>query len=287
MTNAVTQNQATSSSGWLDGKVALVVGGGSGIGRGVVDRFLAEGARVAVLDYAKDAVDELADRRDKDLLALLADARSLRQCTSAVNRIIESYNRIDTLVVCAGITDHFTSLEDLPADKFDDAFEEIFNINVKTALNATKAALPALRDAQGTIVYTISNAGFLPGGGGPLYTASKFAVRGLVTQLSYELAPAIRVNAVAPGGTVTALRGANALGLGERRLQDVPDISDMIRAVNPLQVVPEPSDHAWAYLFLASKSRIAAITGCVIRSDGGLDSRGLIPLDAGIGARDM
>jgi NAD(P)-dependent dehydrogenase (short-subunit alcohol dehydrogenase family) len=286
MTQAVEQT-TSAHTGWLEGKVALVVGGGSGIGRGVVDRFLAEGARVAVLDYSKEAIDALQKRKNPALLPILADARSLRQTTRAVKEVVDTYTAIDTLIVCAGITDHFTSLEDLPVDTFDDAFSEIFDINVKTALTATKAALPALRKSEGTIVYTISNAGFLPGGGGPLYTASKFAVRGLVTQLSYELAPAIRVNAVAPGGTVTALRGAEALGLGDRRLAEVPNISEMIRAVNPLRVVPEPADHAWAYLFLASKSRIAAVTGCVIRSDGGLDSRGLIPLDDGIGSRDM
>ncbi|ODQ84839.1 3-(cis-5,6-dihydroxycyclohexa-1,3-dien-1-yl)propanoate dehydrogenase [Mycolicibacterium holsaticum] len=286
MTQAAEQASSV-GSGWLDGKVALVVGGGSGIGRGVADRFVAEGARVAVLDYSKDAIEALNDRKEPSLMPILADARSLNQSTRAVARVIDAYGSIDTLVVCAGITDHFTSLEDLPVDSFDDAFKEIFDINVKASLTVTKAALPALRKSEGTIVYTISNAGFLPGGGGPLYTASKFAVRGLVTQLSYELAPAIRVNAVAPGGTVTALRGAEALGLGERRLAEVPNIAEMIRAVNPLRVVPQPSDHAWAYLFLASKSRIAAITGCVVRSDGGLDSRGLIPLDDGIGSRDM
>jgi NAD(P)-dependent dehydrogenase (short-subunit alcohol dehydrogenase family) len=286
MTSAAEKVNST-HAGWLEGKVALVVGGGSGIGRGVVDRFRAEGARVGVVDYTKDAIDALEQRKDPGLLPLLADARSLQQCTEAVDQVIDAYDAIDTLIVCAGITDHFTSLEDLPAESFDSAFNEVFNINVKGALAATKAALPALRKAEGTIVYTVSNAGFLPGGGGPLYTGSKFAVRGLVTQLSYELAPTIRVNAVAPGGTVTALRGPEALGLGERHLHDVPNISEMIKAVNPLHVAPAPSDHAWAYLFLATKPAVAAITGCIIRSDGGLDSRGLVPLDDGIDSSQM
>ncbi|MGI5219411.1 3-(cis-5,6-dihydroxycyclohexa-1,3-dien-1-yl)propanoate dehydrogenase [Nocardia sp. CA-290969] len=281
------ETRAVSRDGSLAGKSALIVGGGTGIGLGVVDRFLSEGALVTVLDYSKDAIEALSERRDPALRAVLGDARDMAANISAVDQAIAAFSGIDTLVVCAGITDHFTSLADLPVESFDSAFREIFDINVKIALLATKAALPALRESEGTIVYTISNAGYLPGGGGPLYTASKFAVRGLVSQLSYELAPAIRVNAVAPGGTVTPLRGAEALGLDQQRLRDVPDIAEMIRAVNPLHVVPEPSDHAWAYLFLATKSRIAAVTGCVIRSDGGLDSRGLIPLDGAIGAGDM
>ncbi len=281
------KDKGQTNGGWLSGKVAMVVGGGSGIGRGVVDRFRSEGAQVAVLDNAKETIAALEARKDPGLLPLHADARSLQQCTEAVDNVIDTYGALDTLVVCAGITDHFTSLQDLPAENFDRAFSEIFDINVKAALAVTKSALPALRKAEGTIVYTVSNAGFLPGGGGPLYTGSKFAVRGLVTQLAYELAPAIHVNAVAPGGTVTALRGPEALGLGKRRLEDVPNIAEMIRAVNPLHVAPEPSDHAWAYLFLATKSAVTAITGCIIRSDGGLDSRGLIPLDDAIGSSQM
>ncbi len=271
-------------TGWLEGKVALIVGGGSGVGLGVVDTFAEEGAKTAVLDRSIDALGQ--DERQATL-AVAGDVRSQADCRRAVTEVIESFGRLDALVVCAGITDHFTALADLSDDAIDAAFAEVFDINVKGAMLVTKAALPELTKSEGNIVYTLSNAAFRPGGGGPLYTASKFAVRGLVAQLSYELAPRIRVNGVAPGGTVTALRGPDALGMQGQRLMDVPDIGDMIRAVNPLQVVPEPRDHAWAYVYLASKERTKAVTGCVIRTDGGLDSRGLVPLTDAVGADDM
>ena len=85
----------------------------------------------------------------------------------------------------------------------------MFAVNVKSHLHAVKAALPALRaSGSGSVILTESTSAYYPGRGGVLYVSSKFAVRGLVTALAYELAPDIRVNGVAPGGTLnTDLRG--------------------------------------------------------------------------------
>jgi NAD(P)-dependent dehydrogenase (short-subunit alcohol dehydrogenase family) len=102
-----------------------------------------------------------------------------------------------------------------------------------------------------------------------LYVSSKFAVRGLVTTLAYELAPDIRVNGVAPGGTLnTDLRGLSSLGLNERRLDDTPDRVADLAARTPLNIALSGRDHAWSYVFLAS-DRARGITGDVVHPDGG------------------
>ncbi|WP_063017130.1 3-(cis-5,6-dihydroxycyclohexa-1,3-dien-1-yl)propanoate dehydrogenase [Nocardia nova] len=266
------------TEGWLTDKVVLITGGGTGIGRAVVERFVAEGARVGVLDRSDEAIADLRALLGTNVVATQGDVRSLDDHKQAVADTVEQFGRIDALVTVAGIFDYFVSLESIAEDRIDAAFTEMFDINVKGSLLAVKAALPELKSTQGNIVLTISNAGYLPGGGGPLYTGSKFAVRGLLSQLSFELAPDIRVNAVAPGGTVTPLRGITAMDSGNQRLVDMPDLPRLIRQTNPLQVASEPDDHGWAYVYLASKERTKSVTGCVIHSDGGLHSRGLVPL---------
>ena len=95
------------------------------------------------------------------------------------------------------------------------------------------------------------------------------AARGLVTTLAYELAPDIRVNGVAPGGTLnTDLRGLSSLGLKETRLDDTPNRARDVAARNPLNVALTGEDHAWAFVFLAS-DRSRGITGETIHPDGG------------------
>jgi NAD(P)-dependent dehydrogenase (short-subunit alcohol dehydrogenase family) len=102
-----------------------------------------------------------------------------------------------------------------------------------------------------------------------LYVASKFAVRGLVTALAEELAPSVRVNGVAPGGTLgTDLRGPAALGLAGRPLGDEPDRAAALAARSPLGVALTPEDMAWSYVFLAS-DRSRGITGTAVHPDGG------------------
>ncbi len=117
---------------------------------------------------------------------------------------------------------------------------------------------------------TCSTSGFYPGRGGVLYVASKFAVRGLVVALAHELAPDVRVNGVAPGGTVgTDLRGPAALGLDDESLGDRPGREAELRARTPLQVALTPADHAESYVFLAS-DRSRGITGTFLHPDGGI-----------------
>ena len=88
---------------------------------------------------------------------------------------------------------------------------------------AARAAAEALRASQGSMIFTLSNSAYYAGGGGPLYVASKHAGLGLIKQLAYEFAPDVRVNGVAPGGTVTPLRGPESLGKQERRLSEIPN----------------------------------------------------------------
>jgi NAD(P)-dependent dehydrogenase (short-subunit alcohol dehydrogenase family) len=136
-----------------------------------------------------------------------------------------------------------------------------------------RAATPHLQRTRGSIVITASSSSFYPGRGGSLYVASKFAVRGLVVQLAHELAPVVRVNAVAPGGTLaTDLRGLRALDQHENRLADRPGREEALRRRTPLGVAMRPEDHAAAYVFLAS-DRCAGMTGEILRSDGGLAVR--------------
>lgn len=265
--------------GWLDGKVALITGGGSGIGRGVVDCFVGEGAKVGVLELSAEKAQRLRDELPSDAVVVTeGDATSMEDNQRAVDDVLSAFGQLDSLVCVVGVFDYFTELPVLPAEKISPAFDELFAVNVKANIMAAKAALPSLLESEGSITMTISNAGFYPGGGGPLYTASKFAVRGLMTELAYELAPKIRVNAVAPGGTITELSGIPALANEGQRLKDVPGIEDMMGNISPLGVVAYPKDHAWAYVLLSCKERASSITGAVINSDGGLGVRGLTKL---------
>jgi len=177
------------------------------------------------------------------------------------------------LVNCVGIFDFYRGIGELDADLIEDAFAEMFSVNVKSHLHSVKAALPALQASGGSIILTESTSAYYPGRGGVLYVSSKFAVRGLVTAMAHELAPTVRVNGVAPGGTLnTDLRGLDSLGLNTTRLHDTPNREAELAARVPLQVALSGADHAWSYVFLASE-RSRGITGGVVHSDGGVGAK--------------
>ncbi|MGB6205565.1 3-(cis-5,6-dihydroxycyclohexa-1,3-dien-1-yl)propanoate dehydrogenase [Mycobacterium sp.] len=256
-------------SKWLDGKRALVVGGGSGIGRAVVDTFRDEGAKVAVLELDSDKCDKLRHEHKK-VPVIEGDATTQAANDLAVATAVDAFDGLDTLVNCVGIFDFYKSIGDIDADDLPSAFDEMFRTNVLSHLVSVKAAVPALQSETGSsIVLAESASSFYPGRGGVLYVSSKFAVRGLVSTLAHELAPQIRVNGVAPGGTLnTDLRGLSALAQHSDRLDDTPNRARDLEARTPLNVALTAEDHAWSFVFLAS-DRSRGITGESIHPDGG------------------
>jgi NAD(P)-dependent dehydrogenase (short-subunit alcohol dehydrogenase family) len=254
--------------GWLDGKRALVVGAGSGIGRAVLDAFAVEGAQVAAMELDPAKCERLAAER-ADCLVQHGDATALADTRAAVGACAAGLGGIDVLVNCVGIFDFYRGLGELDAERFDDAFDEMFRVNVKSQLVCVKAALDELRRSRGSVVLTVSTSGFYPGRGGILYVASKFAVRGCVIALAHELAPEIRVNGVAPGGTLgTELTGLASLGMDGRLLDAAPGREQDLMRRTPLSVALTGADHAGSYVFLAS-DRARGITGTIVGSDGG------------------
>ena len=254
---------------WLDGKRALVVGAGSGIGRAVLDAFRSEGAQVAALELDEAKAERLAAELPGCVVSQ-GDATALADSRAAVRAVTDAFGGLDVLVNCVGIFDFYRGLADIADDQLDAAFDEVFAVNVKSQLVSVRAALPELRRARGSVVLTVSTSGFYPGRGGVLYVASKFAVRGCVIALAHELAPEVRVNGVAPGGTLgTELTGPRSLGLADHVLDAAPGREQDLRRRTPLQVALTGKDHAGSYVFLAS-DRSRGITGTVVHSDGGV-----------------
>ncbi len=253
------------AGGELEGQVAVVTGGGSGIGRATV-RLLAEaGARVVVVD--QDAAGAKHAARDADaagsqgtvLVADLADSSRIRPVVEAV---LAEHGRIDILVNSAGIS---AAPHDI-LDFTDATFDRVFDINVKaTALLLREVGRHMVeRGAGGRIVNLSSSAAFRAKMTPALYAASKAAVNGLTRTAAADLGPhGINVNAVAPGLTKTPMTA----GIG-----DDDAFARMVRAGAPLENllerVGEPDDVAHVIVFLClPESR--QITGQVVHTSAG------------------
>jgi len=255
--------------GQLDGQVALVTGGGSGIGRAVVARFVEEGARVGVMERVAARAAQLGAEFGDKVVGIAGDVAQLADNKRAVAETVRAFGRLDVFVGNAGIFDVYASVADMPEEQLARAYDELFAVNVKGVIYGMRAALPELRKTKGSMVFTASVAGQNSGGGGALYTASKHAVVGLIRELAVELAPDVRVNGVAPGGTLTDLRGLQSLGNDDRSQFSAPDMAERLRAGNPLHIALEPADLAGAYLFLSSRRDASGITGTIVNVDAG------------------
>ncbi len=258
----------------LDGQTALITGGASGLGEAIVDRFIAEGANVAVLDRSESGCAALEARFGDRIVCTRGDVRAHADNDRAVSAAVERFGGLDAAIGNAGIWDYNASLVDLPAEKLSETFDELFQVNVLGYMMLAKAALKPLVASRGSMTFTVSNAGFWPSGGGMLYTAAKHAVVGMIRQLAFELAPHVRVNGVAPGAIATSLKGPASLGMEERRFPGEAmsrNASDFV----PLGRMPTPAEYAGGYVFFSSRQDNVPATGAVLNHDGGFGIRGL------------
>lgn len=254
--------------GRLENKVAVVTGGGSGLGAAITSRFVEEGARVVVLDRSAEKL-AAAENRYGDTVrtvrgSVTAFADNARACSVAESE----FGGLDVFIGNAGLWDFSRSLLDSTPEHLDAGFDELFAVNVKGYVLGAKAAAPLLQHTRGNMIFTLSNAAIYPGGGGVLYTASKHAGLGVVRQLAYELAPEIRVNAVAPGGMATDLRGPEAMDLSDQPIGTAIPIGKIVRENSALGIEPCAEDYVEAYVLLGSGRESRTVTGTVIDLSG-------------------
>lgn len=265
---------------WLKDQVALVTGGGSGIGRAVVDRYVEEGARVAVVDLAADRLEEVRKAHGSRVVGIKGDVTTVEANERAIRETVSAFGKLDVFVANAGLGDAFRELIDIPVADVPKIYKEIFDLNVLGVIIGSRVAAAELVKTRGSIIVTLSNSSFYPDGGGVMYIASKHAALGIVRQLAHEFAPLIRVNGVSPGATKTDIRMPASMGLDERgeriRTHTHPSNKDAaVEAVTPLKMHADPADHSGAYVLLAARRDSKAMTGTVIESEAGLGVRGL------------
>lgn len=249
----------------LKNKVALITGAAGGFGRAIVQSYLAEGAKIVAFDRDPQALQ--AAFGATQVACIAGDVRSVADNQRAVQLAEDHFGKLDILVANAGIYDNRKKLTSFSADELALAFDELFAINVKGYLLAAHAAADALARNQGTIIFTSSVSGNHAGFGGALYVAAKHAINGLTKQLALELAPHVRVNAVAPGYIPTGLRGLETLAQGVNPV--APTAEQM-----PLKSISSAHDYATAYVFLATDAASRMASGSILALDGGSSVRG-------------
>lgn len=258
----------------LKDQCIVLTGGASGLGLAIVERFVAEGARVAVLDRARDGCRALEARFGDTVTTVVGDVRSIDDNRRLVAQCISKFGKVDCAIGNAGIWDFNLPLVDMSEDRLSAAFDEMFSVNVLGYIALAKASMKPLVETSGSMIFTVSNAGFWPAGGGVLYTATKHAAVGVIRQLAYELAPHVRVNGVAPGAIATQLKGPASLAMENRTIPGAQFEAGASGFV-PLGRMPTPAEYAGAYVFFASREDNVPSTGVILNHDGGFSIRGL------------
>lgn len=252
----------------LAGKVAIVTGGASGIGAGIVERFLAEGARVVIGDIDADRGKSLAERHGTQADFRQTDTADPDQVIELVSRAVRQFGGLDIMVNNAGISSrmHRSFLEDDLAD-----FQRVMAVNVLGVMAGTREAARHMATGGGGSIVNVSSIGGIQAGGGVMtYRASKAAVIQFTKSVAIELAHyEIRVNCIAPGNIPTPILASSASGMkGEELERFEHTIREQMRADRPLQREGTPDDVAEAALYLAG-DRSRYVTGTVLPVDGG------------------
>jgi 3-oxoacyl-[acyl-carrier protein] reductase len=248
----------------LEGKVAIVTGGGSGFGEGIARRFAEEGARLVVNDIDDRGGERVAAEIERahgqgSALYLRADVASNAAMAALVEGAVKRFGRVDIMVNNAGTTHRNGPMLAVEEAEFD----RVFAVNVKSIYLAARHVVPVMRrQGGGAIINTASTAALRPRGGLVWYCGSKGAVVTLSKAMAQELAPEqIRVNALCPVAGDTPLLPSFMGG-------DTPELRAKFLASIPMGRFSTPRDIADAALYLASDEG-AFITGVALEIDGG------------------
>jgi 3-oxoacyl-[acyl-carrier protein] reductase len=243
----------------LEGKVAIVTGSTSGMGRATAVLFAREGAKVVVTgrneERAKAVVDQIKEEGN-EAIYVIVDTSKVEDVKRLVDVTLDTYGTVDILFNNAGALS-MSPLQDVSLDEWNN----IFNVNVTSALYLTQLVAPIMKEkGKGVIINTSSVAGFGAHNGFAAYVSSKHAMNGLTKSMAWELGPEIRVNGIAPGLIHTAM--VDSIG-GPSAVQKMIDEC-------PLKRVGKPEDIASVALFLASDES-SFIDGQIIKVDGGFE----------------
>ena len=243
----------------LEGKVALVTGGNSGIGLTTARRFRDEGARVAISGRNQKTLDEAVKTLGKDVLALQADVAKFADLDRLYAAVSQKFGKIDVLFANAGIY-KFAPL----AATSESLYDEMFDINTKGVYFTIQKAVPFLNDGASVILNT-SVANEIGLVNGTAYAATKAALRSFTRSIAAELVGrGIRVNAVSPGPIETPA-GFERSGLSKEAMEE---FAKNIVAQVPMKRFGQPEEIAGAVAFLASADA-SFITGAELSVDGG------------------
>jgi len=244
-------------SGALEGQLAVVTAGTTGIGRAVAERFLAEGAEVVVTSPFRDELDAAVAAMGPRASGVCGDASVVTDLDALAAALAARGRPVDVLVANAGRDVAPTPV----AGTTPEAFDHVVGLNLRGTFFTVQRLVPLMPDG-GRIVLTSSIAGSNGGPGHAVYNASKAAVRSLARTLTAELAPrGIRANAVSPGPTATATFAAFT--------QDSVEIERLVVEQIPVGRVGRPAEIAAAVLFLASDES-SFVAGVELVVDGGM-----------------
>src|ERR1700676_225891 len=242
----------------LEGKVAVITGGNSGIGLAAAKR-LQEGAKIAILGRSRKTLDEAVKTIGNGVVAVQGDVAKLTDEDKLYAEVSQKLGTIDALFVNAGVA-KFAPF----AETSESTYDEQFDINIKGAYFTIQKALPLLNDGASIILNT-SVAGSTGTAGASAYSATKAALRSLARTAAAELVGrGIRVNAVAPGPIVTPIFGRTGL-----TKEAFDEFAKAVVARVPMKRFGQPEEVAAAVTFLASQDA-SYITGVEINVDGGL-----------------